>query len=316
MFWYYTFMIVGINGLGRIGRAYLRQFYKSVSYINDPSSIEQLQYLLQYDTVHGKFHEPVKIKNKKLFIGKHEIRVTHECDPKKIPWSCDIMIESSGRFIDHPEIHLEKAKRVLVSAPAKCPTFVYGVNHSKLKKSDYVINNASCTTNCVAPFLNELDKLSNVTAVDFSTVHAVTSTQSLLDLHKGRRGRSAQNIIPSTTGAAIAVEKVLPHLKNKVHGRAYRVPVLNGSVVHAVCTVKNKVSKEEVQKHFLKSKNPVLSYSKDLLVSSDIIGTTASCIIDGDLIDVKGKKVYITAWYDNEWAYAARLNDMVKLMKK
>lgn len=309
-------MIVGINGLGRIGRAFLRQHYKKVTYINDPSSLEQLQYLLQYDSVHGKFHENVKVQKGALVIGKHKIVVTHEKDPTMIPWLCDVIIESSGHFTKNPEIHLCHAKKVLVSAPASCPTYVYGVNHTKLKKSEKVINNASCTTNCVAPFLYELNKLSKVISVDFSTVHAVTSTQSLLDLHIGRRGRSAHNIIPSSTGAAVAVEKVLPQLKGKLHGRAYRVPVLNGSVVHAVVTVKNALTVEQVQKHFQKTKNPVLAYSKDELVSSDIIGTTASCIIDGTLIETNKKKVYITAWYDNEWGYASRLGDMLKLMKK
>ena len=308
-------MIVGINGLGRIGRAFLRQHYKQISYINDPSSIEQLQYLLQYDSVHGRFHETVKVKKDTLVIGKHKIRVTHEADPAKIPWNCDVIIEASGRFTQYPQVHLINTKRVIVSAPAECPTFVYGVNHSQIKKQR-VINNASCTTNCVAPFLYELGKLSKVMSVDFSTVHAVTSTQSLLDLHNGRRGRSAHNIIPATTGAAIAVEKVLPELKGKLHGRAYRVPVLNGSVVHAVVTRKDILTVEQVQQHFQKTKNPVVAYSKDELVSSDIIGTTASCIIDGTLIEVRKKKVYITAWYDNEWAYAARLGDMLNLMKK
>ena len=309
-------MIVGINGLGRIGRAFLRQYYKQVSFINDPSSIEQLQYLLQYDSVHGKFHEKVKIQKNMLVIGKHKIVVTHEKDPVQIPWICDVIIESSGRFTKNPDIHLCHAKKVLVSAPAVCPTFVYGVNHNELKKSDKIVNNASCTTNCVAPFLYELGKLSKVMSVDFSTVHAATSTQSLLDLHNGRKGRSAHNIIPTTTGAAVAVEKVLPNLKGKLHGRAYRVPVLNGSVVHAVVTMKDSLTVEQVQQHFQKTKNPVVAYSKDELVSSDIIGTTASCIIDGTLIETNKKKVYITAWYDNEWGYAARLGDMLNLMKK
>jgi len=323
---------IAINGFGRIGRQFLKagwgkKGFKIVA-INDLTDAKTLAYLLKYDTNYGIWDVPVKAKKNALEIDGVLIPVYSQRDPSDLPWKenrVDIVIESTG-FFRTKELalkHVEAgAKKVIISAPAKdeTPTFVFGVNHKDINsKTGEVINNASCTTNCVAPISEIIDKVFGVKKAMLTTVHGYTSTQSLVDSpHKDlRRGRAAaENIIPTSTGAAIATTKTVPNLKGKFDGFAIRVPVPTASLSDITFVTKEKVTVEGVNRALKRASrsirwNGVLDTTADPIVSSDIVGNTHSAIVDLDLTRVVGGDlVKVVAWYDNEMGYASRLVDM------
>jgi glyceraldehyde 3-phosphate dehydrogenase len=334
---------VAINGFGRIGRMFLKAALTDkkikVVAINDLTHPETLATLFQYDSVHGKFPKNVTATKTGIKIANQSIPIFAEKDPAKLPWKklkVDIVLESTGFFTnpDFATLHLfAGAKKVLLSAPAKPKdntktkhqTIVYGVNekdYKKTKKSVHIISNASCTTNSVAPTLKVIQDSFGITNCFFTTIHGYTSTQRLVDgPHKDlRRARAAAvNIIPSSTGADIATTEVLPILKGKIRGTAFRVPIPDGSVTDFVIQTKKKVTVETVNKVLEKASKGklkgILEYSTHDLVSKDIIGNPHSAIIDSKLTKVLGNNtVKIVAWYDNEWGYSCRLVDLVKIL--
>jgi glyceraldehyde 3-phosphate dehydrogenase len=259
-------------------------------------------------------------------VDGQKIASLKESDPAKLPWGAmnvDIVIESTGRFVAADELqkHVDAgAKRVILSAPAKgnIPTYVMGVNDEKLSASDIIISNASCTTNCLAPMIKVLDDLVGVEMGFLSTIHAYTSDQRLADApHKDlRRARAAAiNVIPTSTGAAEAVGKILPHLNGKLTGGSFRVPVPTGSVTDFVCYVKGDVTVAQINEAFKKAAAGamanVLEYTEEPIVSSDIVGSKYSCIFDADLTMVNGRLVKVVGWYDNESGYSNRMADIV-----
>ena len=325
---------LAINGFGRIGRAALKIALKQknleVVAINDLTDTRTLAHLLKYDTVYGVYGEPVSSDEKNIIVTKKKIPVFAVPDPLKLPWKklkVDVVLECTGRFVKNNDAarHLKAgAKSVIVSAPAKgegdVPTFLMGVNEKNIKQFK-VISNASCTTNSIAPITSIIDKNFGVEKAALTTIHAYTADQNLVDgPHKDlRRARAAQNIIPTSTGAAIAMTEVLPQLKGKFDGIAVRVPVTCGSLSDLTYLVKkpttpaevNKVLKQASQTKELKN---ILAYSEDPLVSSDIIGSPYSAIVDSlstKVID--GTLVKVLAWYDNEWGYSNRLVEMALL---
>jgi glyceraldehyde 3-phosphate dehydrogenase len=324
---------IAINGFGRIGRNTLKAGFGKKGFnvvaINDLTDSETLAALLQNDSVHGRFSEKVRARKHSLIIGETKIPIYSERDPSKLPWKelkVDIVLECTGVFRtqEAANAHVEAgAKRVILSAPSKggnVPTYVMGVNDKGIKKEKLaVIDNASCTTNCTAPVLAVMDEAFGVQKAMLSTIHAYTSTQRLIDApHKDlRRARAAAvNIIPTTTGAAIAATDTIPKLKGKFDGMAFRVPVIDGSVTDFVFLTKKKVTVDQVNAAFLKaSKTPrfkrILEVTDAPLVSSDIIGNSASAIVNTDLtMVVDGNMVKVVAWYDNEWGYSSRLAEM------
>ncbi len=324
---------IAINGFGRIGRNTLKAGFGKKGFnivaINDLTDPETLATLLQNDTVHGRFDQKVRAQKHAIVIGKNKIPVYSERDPSKLPWKehkVDIVLECTGVFRtqEAANAHVEAgAKRVILSSPSKggnVPTYVKGVNDKGIKKEKLaVIDNASCTTNCTAPVLAIMDEAFGVQKAMLSTIHAYTSTQRLIDApHKDlRRARAAaQNIIPTTTGAAIAATETIPKLKGKFDGMAFRVPVIDGSVTDFVFLTKKKVTVDQVNAAFLKAaKTPrfkgILEVTDEPLVSSDIIGNPASAIVNTDLtMVVDGNMVKVVAWYDNEWGYSSRLAEM------
>jgi glyceraldehyde 3-phosphate dehydrogenase len=323
---------VAINGFGRIGRSVFRILagWRDVKLlaVNDIADPEMLAYLLKYDTVMGTFDMPVSTRDGMLVAGSTEARLLAEKDPAKLPWKemgIDIVIESTGRFRKRAEIaaHLEAgAKRVILTVPAKDEidaTIVIGVNDADLKPEHKIISNASCTTNCLAPVAKVLDEEFGILRGLMTTVHAYTNDQRLADVpHKDlRRSRAAaENIIPTTTGAAVAVGKVLPRLKGKLDGIAMRVPVPNGSVVDLVAEVGRPVTREEINAAMeAASRGPlkgILQYNTMPLVSSDIIKNTHSSVFDAESTQVvDGNCVKVVSWYDNEWAYSTRVTDLI-----
>jgi len=325
---------VAINGFGRIGRNIFRAAYKdkkinfvAVNDLTDPSC---LAYLLKYDSAHGKFQEEITSTKDSLKIGNKTLKVFAEKDPAKLPWKklkIDVVIESTGFFLtkELANKHLKAgAKKVLLSAPAKddeVKTLVYGVNHKDYDKSkDHIVSNASCTTNCLAPVAKILDKKFGIVSGLLTTTHAYTSSQKIVDgpAKKVRRGRAAAvNMVPTSTGAAIATTLVLPQLKGKIDGRAIRVPVVDGSISDFTCLLKKVVTAEQVNQAFkdaaMKELKGVLEYTEDELVSSDIVGNPYSAIYDSKLTKViNNNLVKIFVWYDNEWGYSSRMVDMVK----
>ena len=320
---------VAINGFGRIGRMVFRAGMndKKINFvaINDLTSTENLAYLLKYDSVHGKLPNKISSANGFLKIDGKKIPVFAEKDPAQLPWKklkVDVVIESTGFFLtkELASKHLVAgAKKVLLSAPAKdkgVKNFVYGVNHKQYNKNkDNIISNASCTTNCLAPVAKVLDEKFGIVSGLLTTVHAYTSTQKMVDgpSSKFRRGRAAaQNMVPTTTGAAIATTEVLPQLD----GMAIRVPIVDGSIVDFTCVLKKKATVEEInlamKKAAQKELKGVLEYSEEELVSSDILTNPHSSIFDSKLTTVMNKTVKIFTWYDNEWGYSNRMIDMVK----
>ncbi|MET8553513.1 type I glyceraldehyde-3-phosphate dehydrogenase [Streptomyces sp. NPDC004959] len=323
---------VGINGFGRIGRNYFRALLAQgadieVVAVNDLGDTATTAHLLKYDTMLGTLGEEVSHTADTITVGARTIKVLSERNPQDIPWGdlgVDIVIESTGIFTKKAdaEKHIAGgAKKVLISAPAKDEdiTIVMGVNEAQYDPAQHnVISNASCTTNCVAPMAKVLDENFGIKKGLMTTVHAYTNDQRILDFpHKDlRRARAAaENIIPTTTGAAKATALVLPQLKGKLDGIAMRVPVPVGSVTDLVVTLDREVTKDEVNAAFEKAaqEGPLagrLVYTADPIVSSDIVGTPASCTFDSELTMAEGNQVKIIGWYDNEWGYSNRLVDL------
>jgi glyceraldehyde 3-phosphate dehydrogenase len=317
---------VAINGFGRIGRLTFRALLLhpeiEIVAINDITDNETLAHLLKYDSVQGMYKGTVSHDSDNLIVDGKKIASLKEADPTKLPWGklgVDIVIESTGRFVSREELgkHIEAgAKRVIISSPAKgdVKTFVIGVNDDKLTADETIISNASCTTNCLAPMIKVIDDLVGIEGGFLSTIHAYTSDQKLQDSpHKDlRRARAAAiNIIPTSTGAAEAVGKILPHLNGKLTGGSFRVPVPTGSVTDFVCTVKADVTVQQLNDAFKKAADTtmkgVMEYTTAPIVSTDIVGNTHSCILDSDLTMVLGRLVKVVGWYDNEAGYSTRL---------
>ncbi len=327
---------IGVNGFGRIGRNFFRaakQRGVDIDFVavNDITDAKTLAHLLMYDSVLGRYPGTVSATERGITVDGDELRVLAERDPANLPWKelgAEIVVESTGLFTDREEAaaHLAAgAEKVVISAPASGEdlTVVLGVNDDAYDPTiHHVISNASCTTNCVAPMAKILDDAFGIDHGFMTTVHAYTNDQSILDLpHKDlRRARAAGvNIIPTSTGAAKATGLVLPHLKGKLDGMAMRVPVPDGSVTDLVATLKRTVTKDEVNAAFrAASESGSLAgkvvYTEDPIVSSDIVGTPASCTFDASATMVMGDTVKIIGWYDNEWGYSNRLVDLVLLI--
>ncbi|WP_406860235.1 type I glyceraldehyde-3-phosphate dehydrogenase [Streptomyces sp. HUAS MG47] len=323
---------VGINGFGRIGRNYFRALLEQgadieIVAVNDLGDTATTAHLLKYDTILGRLKAEVTHTEDTITVDGHTIKVLSERNPADIPWGelgVDIVIESTGIFTKREDAakHLAGgAKKVLISAPAKDEdiTIVMGVNQDKYDAAEHhVISNASCTTNCVAPMAKVLDENFGIVRGLMTTVHAYTNDQRILDFpHKDlRRARAAaENIIPTTTGAAKATALVLPQLKGKLDGMAMRVPVPTGSATDLVVELQREVTKDEVNAAFKKAAEGelqgILYYTEDPIVSSDIVSDPASCTFDASLTMVQeGNSVKILGWYDNEWGYSNRLVDL------
>lgn len=325
---------VAINGFGRIGRVTARAILKNenlqIVAINDLTDAETLAHLFKYDSVHRTFDGEVSSSEGKININGNEIAIYAERDPANIPWAkhnVDVVIESTGFFLtkELASKHLSAgAKKVILSAPAKgddIKTIVYGVNEDILEGNEDIISNASCTTNCATPMIKIIDDLCGIENGFLTTVHSYTGDQNLHDApHRDlRRARAAANsIIPTSTGAAVAVTKILPHLKGKLDGSAIRVPVPDGSITELTINVTKKVSIEEINEAFKKAslgafKN-IVAYNEDPIVSCDIVGDTNSCIFDSLLTQVMGNTIKIVGWYDNEVGYSNRLVDLINVI--
>ncbi len=323
---------VAINGFGRIGRNFFRssidQDYFEVIAINDITSAKTLAHLLKYDSVFGKFEKEVRVNEGSIVVNGREIRIFSERDPENLPWKnlgIDLVVESTGLFRkrEGAEKHIKAgAKKVIISAPATDPdiTIVMGVNDSEYNSKEHnIISNASCTTNCVAPVVKILNDNFKIIKGNMTTIHSYTNDQRILDLpHTDlRRARAAaQNMIPTTTGAAKAVGLVIPDVAGKITGSSIRVPTPDVSIVDLVVSLEKSTDVEEMKGLFKKaSENElkgILEYSEEPLVSSDIIGNDNSCVIDSQFItDIGGNMVKILAWYDNEWAYSSRIRDLI-----
>jgi len=325
---------VAINGFGRIGRLVLRAALESgrkdIEFVavNDISPIEQNIYLLQYDSVHGKLLMDVKQDGDCIIIGKNKIKCLSERDPSKLPWKklkIDIVMECTGLFTnaDKARVHIDcGAKRVLVSAPSvgADKTIVFGVNEKTLTKKDIIVSNASCTTNCLAPVLNILDKKFGIKNGWMTTVHAYTGDQQLLDKnHKDfRRARAANlSMVPTSTGAAKAIGLVLPKLAGKMDGISVRVPTPDVSLVELMLNMNKKISVESVNKAFIANQSFVLSCNERPLVSVDFTHDSHSSVVDTSLTRVVDSNVlHVTAWYDNEWGFSNRMCDTAVAMGK
>jgi glyceraldehyde 3-phosphate dehydrogenase len=327
---------IGINGFGRIGRNFFRaakqgDFDFDFVAVNDLGDAATMAHLLKYDSVHGRYPGEVDVGASGLVIDGDELRMLAERNPADLPWKelgAEIVIESTGLFTDREKAaaHLEAgAQKVIISAPAKNEdlTVVLGVNDDAYDPANHhVISNASCTTNCVAPMAKVIDDAFGIEQGFMTTVHAYTNDQSILDLpHKDlRRARAAaMNIIPTSTGAAKATGLVLPHLKGKLDGMAMRVPVPDGSVTDLVATLKREIKVDEVNAAFRSASEGgslagKLVYTEDLIVSSDIVGSPASCTFDASATMAMGNVVKAVGWYDNEWGYSSRLVDIAALV--
>jgi glyceraldehyde 3-phosphate dehydrogenase len=328
---------VGINGFGRIGRNFFRAAKQrdadiDIVAVNDITDAPTLAHLLKYDSVLGKLDGEVGLSDDGITVDGDGFQVLAVRDPAELPWKelgAQVVIESTGLFTDRDKAnkHIEAgAEKVIISAPAKGEdlTVVLGVNDDAYDAAQHnVISNASCTTNCVAPMAKVLDDAFGIEQGFMTTIHAYTNDQNILDLpHKDlRRARAAAiNIIPTTTGAAKAAGIVLPHLKGKIDGIAMRVPVPDGSITDLVATVSRDVTIEEINEAFRAASqsgplaNGRLVYSEDPLVSSDIVGSPASCTFDSLSTMANGRVTKIVGWYDNEWGYSSRLVDLVELV--
>ena len=328
-------MKVAINGFGRIGRTVFRIIASrpdsdiEVVAINDLSDDDILAYLLEYDSVMGRFDQKVTVTEGLMTVGGHEVAMLMERDPARLPWAeldVDVVIESTGVFRDRASLekHLQAgAKRVILTVPAKDKideTVVLGVNEENLDADDLIVSNASCTTNCLAPLVKVLDDAFGIRKGVMTTVHAYTNDQRLADVPHAdlRRSRAAtENIIPTTTGAAKAVGEVLPNLEGKLDGMAMRVPVPDGSTVDLVVELDQEVTVEEVNAAVKAAadgplKN-ILEYNEDPIVSTDIIGNPHSSIFDaGGTHVLGGNLVKVMSWYDNEWGYSNRVVDLIE----
>ena len=334
---------IAINGFGRIGRNVLRAMVKrgfvqegsplEIVAVNDLTDPQTLAHLLQYDSVHGVLAAEISCTDQTLSVNQHEIKVFTETDPSKLPWAelgVDVVIESTGRFNKGPDAakHLQAgAKKVIISAPGKevDATIVMGVNDNTYDpERHHIISNASCTTNCLAPFAKVLHERFGIVKGLMTTVHSYTNDQRILDLpHKDlRRARAAgMSIIPTTTGAAKAVALVLPELKGKLNGFAMRVPTPNVSVVDLVVELSKSTTAEEVNDAFKEaaegSLKGILAFNALPLVSRDFNGNPNSSIIDGlSTMVMDGNMVKVVAWYDNEWGYSNRVLDLARMLIK
>ncbi len=325
-----------INGFGRIGRLAFRELMDEadmeVVAINDLTSIEDLYYLLKYDSNFRAFDNTrISFNGEGLIVDGRSVCVFKESDAANLPWSeldVDVVLECTGFYTDleRASAHIKAgAKHVVISAPAKgeMKTIVYGVNSDTLDGSEKVISAASCTTNCLAPVLKVMDQNFKVIKGYMTTIHATTNDQTTLDVaHKkgafSRRGRSAlANIIPSSTGAALAIGKVLPNLNGKLSGSAFRVPTIDGSVIDLTLELDKKVTKEEINQVFMNSQSEVIKITNDPIVSMDVVGTSTGALVDGLLTEVLESEdgsqlVKIVAWYDNELGYTKQ---MIRTMK-
>lgn len=328
---------IGINGFGRIGRMVLRaavENFKDIEIvgINDLLEPDYLAYMLKYDSVHGKFKGDIKIENNHLVINGKKIRLSMEKDPANLKWNevgADVVIESTGLFLtqETAEKHLHAgAKKVIMSAPSKdeTPMFVYGVNHLTYN-GESVISNASCTTNCLAPLAKVLNDNFGIKRGLMTTVHATTATQKTVDgpSNKDWRGGRGilENIIPSSTGAAKAVGKVIPSLNKKLTGMSFRVPTSDVSVVDLTVELEKNTTYEEicrvVKEASERELKGVLGYTEDKVVSTDFLGETCTSVFDAEAgIMLDSNFVKLIAWYDNEWGYSNKVLEMVKVVAK
>jgi glyceraldehyde 3-phosphate dehydrogenase len=324
---------VGINGFGRIGRNFFRAHVQrggefEVVAANDLGDAKTMAHLLRHDSVLGTLDKNVTAGDGKISVAGHEIQILAERDPASLPWDdlgVDIVIESTGLFTkrEGAEKHLEAgAKKVVISAPATDPdvTIVIGVNDDTYEpESHHIISNASCTTNCVAPLAKVLHDGFTIEQGFMTTIHAYTNDQQILDLpHKDlRRARAAAiNLIPTSTGAARAIGVVMPDLKGKVDGMSMRAPVPTGSIVDLVCRLGREATVEEVNDAYRSQADTgrfegIIQYSDEPLVSTDIVHSSYSCIVDSELTMANGSLVKVFGWYDNEWGYSCRLVDLV-----
>ena len=329
---------IGINGMGRIGRMVIRSIVESnkkdilIKHINNRSNLETTCSLLKYDSIHGKFNADINFSEKNLTINKNKISFSQESNLKDIDWKkhdVDYVFECTGKFNSKEKLldHIKKgAKKVIVSAPCKNAdkTIVFGVNEKVLTKSDQIISAASCTTNCLAPVVNILNKNFEIEKGFMTTIHSFTSDQRILDnSHKDpRRARSAsQSIVPTSTGASKTIGEIIPSLKGKLEGIAMRVPTPNVSLVELVFCTKKEITKEKINSSFLKaskaSPNKVIDITEEKLVSVDFNHNPFSAIVDASLTCVVQKNMgKISAWYDNEWGFSNRMCDLVKYIHK
>ncbi len=329
---------IGINGMGRIGRMVVRAIVESnnkdilIKHINNRSNLETTSSLLKYDSIHGKFNANINFSEKHLTINKNKISFSQESNLENIDWkkyNVDYVFECTGKFNSKEKLldHIKNgAKKVIVSAPCKNAdkTIVFGVNEKVLTKSDKIISAASCTTNCLAPVANVLNKNFEIEKGFMTTIHSFTSDQRILDnSHKdSRRARSAsQSIVPTSTGASKAIGDIIPALKGKLEGIAMRVPTPNVSLIELVFCTKKEITKEKINSSFLKASkvvsNRVIDITEEKLVSIDFNHNPFSAIVDASLTCVIGKNMgKISAWYDNEWGFSNRMCDLVKYIHK
>ena len=331
---------VAINGFGRIGRLAFRLMEENEEYevvaINDLTDAEQLAYLLKYDTNHGNYRiNDISFEGEYIIVGDRKVRVYSEKDPAMLPWAdldIDVVFECTGLFTSDEKAmaHINAgAKKVIISAPAKgdLKTIVYNVNHQTLNGDEKIISAASCTTNCLAPVVDVLDRTFGINKGYMTTVHAYTNDQATLDVAhkkgiKARRGRAcAANIVPASTGAASAIGLVCPNLKGKLEGVAMRVPVSTGSVVDLVLELDTNVTVEDINNALKNAQNETLQYTEDPIVSSDVVGRRCGSLVDGlstSVLDTAdGQLVKVVAWYDNEMSYTAQMVRTAKyLMSK
>ena len=329
---------IGINGMGRIGRMVIRAIIESnnkdisIKHINNRSNLETTCSLLKYDSIHGKLNTNINLNKNNLIINKNKISFSQESNIENIDWKkydVDYVFECTGKFNSKEKLldHLKNgAKKVIVSAPCKNAdkTIVFGVNENTIKKSDRIISAASCTTNCLAPVANVLNKSFEIEKGFMTTIHAFTSDQRILDnSHKDpRRARSAsQSIVPTSTGASKSIGEIIPSLKGKLEGIAMRVPTPNVSLIELVFCTKKEITKEKIISSFLKASKKeskgVIDVTEEKLVSIDFNHNPFSAIVDASLACVIGKNMgKISAWYDNEWGFSNRMCDLAKYIHK
>ena len=329
---------IGINGLGRIGRMIIRSLIENknknieIKHINNRSNSETSSLLLKYDSVHGKFKTDINYKEKNLIINKKKISFSQKTELSKINWKkhgVDIVLECTGKFNSKEKCiqHIKNgAKKVIVSAPCKNAdkTIVYGVNHKSINKDDLIISASSCTTNCLAPLASVINKEFEIEKGFMTTIHSYTADQRLLDNSHidPRRARAAgQSIVPTSTGASKALGEIIPELQGKIEGIAMRVPTPNVSLVDFIFNSRNKLSVKKINESFIKASNKelknVLDTTNEKLVSVDFNHNSNSAIVDLSLTSVVGDNMgKVSAWYDNEWGFASRMNDLVEYIHK
>lgn len=326
------FMRVAINGFGRIGRTLMRVIKQypeiEIVAINDLAKPDNLAHLLKYDSIHGRFPADIEIDSNQLIVDGKLIDVYDHENPETLPWKelkIDVVIESTGKFktSKSASAHLKAgANKVIISAPSddlETPMVVIGVNDETINENDKIISNASCTTNSAAPLLKVLSKYWTIEQAYITTVHSYTTDQRLHDApHKDyRRGRAgAHSIVPTTTGAAKAITRIFPSLDGRIGGAGIRVPVPNGSLTDLSCIIREETSISKINEAFKEASdnelNGILEYTKDPIVSIDIVGNPHSCIYDSKLTSVLGNMVKVVGWYDNEWGYSNRLAELIR----